>query len=206
VVQQSCVCTAGSPLTVVSLTKIVTKHGFGKHIWNINIDNEVLIYKVRLSQVRMKVLAKIVYCQLFYTIELLYVFVVVLTKMSLIAFYLRVFPQRWFRWACFCTVGFLVTHGLAFFFVMTFQCTPVSAFWDRTIVGKCVNQRNVLFAGAGVSIAEDLLILVLPIPLVVKLNVGFWKKVALASMFSLGSLYVFPHPMCVFIHEARGTD
>jgi hypothetical protein len=82
----------------------------------------------------------------------------------------------------------MVCHTIAFVFAVVFQCDPVAHFWDATISGKCVNVRTLLYAGAGFSIAEDLMIMLLPIYELKGLNLTLSKRVALGGMFALGSL------------------
>ncbi len=51
-----------------------------------------------------------------------------------------------------------------------------------------MNMRALLYAGAGLSIAEDLVIMVLPLDELKSLNLTLRKRVALGGMFALGSL------------------
>lgn len=126
--------------------------------------------------------------QLFYSSQLLYVVIQVTAKVAILTVFWRIFTAKWLRrtiWGC---VAFLVGHGTLFLFLVAFQCSPVHAVWDRTIQGKCINVTAVAWAGAIFSILEDLVILALPLPEVLKLQLSFKKKVAVCLMFSIGSL------------------
>lgn len=75
-----------------------------------------------------------------------------------------------------------------------FQCHPVSLAWDKSVVGgKCIDVAAVEYAGAAMSILEDLVILVMPLPQLNMLNVDLGKHLGLMFMFSVGSVSV-PHP------------
>lgn len=82
----------------------------------------------------------------------------------------------------------MICHLVAFFFAVTFQCVPVRKIWDQTIPGKCVDLVSIIYSGAVFSIFEDLVLILLPIPQLKILNMTVRKKIALAFMFSLGSL------------------
>ena len=111
-----------------------------------------------------------------------------LAKISLLLLYFRVFPRPWFKTATQIVIAFMVSHGVAFMIVIIFQCSPISSIWDRAIQGKCVNLTAVGYAGAALSIVEDLVILVLPISELHTLNFGMRKRISLMIMFSVGSL------------------
>lgn len=88
-------------------------------------------------------------------------------------------------------LAWLVGHGVVFLLLEIFQCIPIEAIWDLTIPGKCHNELNVFYLGAATSIAEDLYILILPIPCISSLNMGTGKKTMLCFAFAIGSLCVF---------------
>jgi hypothetical protein len=82
----------------------------------------------------------------------------------------------------------MVCHTLAFLFAVAFQCIPVDHFWDPTITGKCLNTPALVYVGGGFSIAEDIVIMFLPISELKGLNMSLRKRVGLILMFILGSL------------------
>jgi hypothetical protein len=65
---------------------------------------------------------------------------------------------------------------------------PVRSIWDTTLPGKCVNYLALAYAGAGLSIFEDFVIMLLPISELKGLNLDLRKRAALVFMFALGSL------------------
>lgn len=65
----------------------------------------------------------------FYVLELFYFCQVSLLKMSLLFFYLRIFPAQGPQKLLWGTVGFNAIFGVFFVFLAAFQCTPVSYFW-----------------------------------------------------------------------------
>lgn len=71
-----------------------------------------------------------------------------------------------------------------------FQCTPVPRAWNKAIPGTCINNEYFWYANAGFSIATDLIILFIPMPLIYGLQVPRIQKAALVLVFALGGFVV----------------
>ncbi|KAL1605271.1 hypothetical protein SLS60_004818 [Paraconiothyrium brasiliense] len=111
------------------------------------------------------------------------------TKISILTQYLRVFPVPRFRTACFVVMGFVVLYGLWTLMGSIFLCFPVEFFWDKTIAnGKCLNQEAVWFSNAAVNIAQDVVILFLPLTVLKSLRIPDRQKKALIVVFGLGGV------------------
>jgi hypothetical protein len=123
-----------------------------------------------------------------YVSRLLYIAVQVLTKVSIVLFFRRVFERAWIRKASNILIVLLVLHGLIFLFLMAFQCLPVEAEWDPGMPKKCLNTTAIIFAGGISAIIEDVVIVLLPLPLLYKLQMTWKKRFAVVVMLSLGSL------------------
>lgn len=78
-----------------------------------------------------------------------------------------------------------------FIILQIFQCRPISAIWeswkgDYPVPYHCFYVNTLVYAAAGFSIAQDIVILALPLPLLLKLNANWRRKVGILVMFSLG--------------------
>lgn len=112
-----------------------------------------------------------------------------LTKISILALYLRIFPNDRFRYAAIATMGLIALSTTIIFFMTIFSCHPVAFFWNRDIRrGTCLNVNRLAYANSAMSIIQDLLIVALPLPVLVKLNMGRKKKIGVGFMFAVGSL------------------
>jgi hypothetical protein len=81
-------------------------------------------------------------------------------------------------------------HGSGVFFAAVFQCSPVQYTWDKTIVGgSCFNQQAFYRYVSLPNILTDFVILIMPMPVVWKLQTRLTHKVALTGVFLLGGLY-----------------
>lgn len=147
--------------------------GFGLHYWHVPGENAVALLK------------------LFYVCQMVYIAVQVFAKVAILALYSRLFPDtiRWFQWSVRGLIAFMFTHGLLFFLLVVFQCLPIESIWNKTIIGKCLPVTAVIgFLGAGLSIAEDFIILFLPLHQLWKLQMDTRKKVGLILLLCVGSL------------------
>jgi len=148
----------------------MAKDGFGRHLWQL-MDGDLL-----------KALKN------FYIAENMYVWILASTKISILFFYLRVFPHEPMRFAFWGTMGLTTISTVTISLLTIFQCHPVSYFWNRDIhSGRCVDLNALAYANAAMSIIEDVLIVVLPIPIVAKLKMSLNKKLGIGLMFAIGS-------------------
>jgi hypothetical protein len=110
------------------------------------------------------------------------------TKASIILLYLRLFVQKPFRIICRILMGFVITYGIATTLASIFQCTPIVRAWDKTTTGVCLNTTAFWFSNAALSIAGDVILIALPMPIIYKLKLKMNQKVSLMLVFCLGSL------------------
>ncbi|KAL6401424.1 hypothetical protein AUP68_15294 [Ilyonectria robusta] len=163
-----------------------TNLGFGRHYWNVDVVNGKTILQVRHAQI--PAWALLISMQMFYVTQIFYILIQVSAKGSILALYSRLFSNRNFRMQVWAVAVFLLSHSLVFVGLVIFQCTPISSIWNRNLDGKCLNLTAIGYAGAAFSIVEDIVLLIMPIPELLKLQLGTRKKAALLFMFSIGSL------------------
>lgn len=147
--------------------------GLGKDIWTVPFDNITAILKI------------------YYFDEDLYLTALPLVKISILIFYLRIFPQTWFRYACFATMTACVGYGIAFLLVSVFQCQPIALAWDHwdgEHLGKCNDINAQGWTSAALNVVLDVVVLVLPMPVIAKLELNKRKKALVLLMFSTGFL------------------
>ncbi|KAI1425496.1 hypothetical protein F5Y12DRAFT_714166 [Xylaria sp. FL1777] len=149
----------------------LASYGLGQDVWNIPQDN----------------ITKILY--LYWWAEILYQIGLPLTRMSILFFYLRVFPQNHIRWASFALIGLNGANLIAFVVATIFQCIPVYGawtFWDGSFKGHCNDLHPQSWIQAGINILLDILVIVLPLPSLAKLSASRGRKIRIIIMFALG--------------------
>lgn len=111
--------------------------------------------------------------------------------------YLRLFPGKTVQIATKAAVAVMTAWGIAMLLANVLSCQPLSYFWhvwDGEHIGTCINHQHLLWAHASTNIFFDLVIIVLPMPTLLRLNMNWPKKIWICLMFAVGIVYVFLHP------------
>lgn len=85
---------------------------------------------------------------------------------------------------------FMVVQDTIYILSVMVRCIPIQAIWDIRTPGRCLNLNSIGLTGAILGIVEHFIILLLPLPELWKLNLSRRKRLQLALVFSIGSLYV----------------
>ena len=129
--------------------------------------------------------------QIFYYTELLYLISVGLIKISILLFYLRIFPRQSLRRAIWATITICVLYIIAFVTATALQCIPVRIsweHWDGEHHGQCLSLSAVGWSSAAFNIILDLVVMILPIKEVKNLSISRWRKFGVMLMFFGGLL------------------
>ncbi|CAH0047527.1 unnamed protein product [Clonostachys solani] len=157
----------------VAMDQYVGQMWYGVDIWTLDEDQTIQAFK------------------LFYAGESIYLLSLGLSKISVLWVYLRNFPNQLFRYAVFVSMAFVALPTAGLVFLHLFQCNPVHLAWDGWVgtTGArdvCVDKQLITYIAAGFSIFQDLIILLLPIPMVLKLRMHINDKWGILCMFSFG--------------------
>ena len=122
----------------------------------------------------------------FMAVECFYAAALLCTKLSIIYLYNRIFPLPWFKLALHIIAAFATALAVAAVFTTIFQCVPISSQWDPELSGHCMNYgRSIQILGV-MSIVIDFILLVLPIPLVWRIQISKTNKLLITVTFMLG--------------------
>ncbi|KAJ5160783.1 uncharacterized protein N7482_007787 [Penicillium canariense] len=123
-----------------------------------------------------------------YVYQLVYPLSIGLVKFSILAQYYRIFVTNRFRIAVIGVAAFVFAYTIIVIFVyVSCEFKPWRA-WDPTSFPKgCNNLPAAYFSTAGINILTDLVILVMPLPLLMKLNLHRRRKYALIAIFLSGA-------------------
>jgi len=111
------------------------------------------------------------------------------SKLSILLLYRRLFPISNFTKRWWVVTGFTVAYSIGGAFASLFQCSPLTSAWSLTVKADyCINTEKFYTANAALNVASDIMILILPIPIVWGLNTDVRKKVILTGLFSMGSI------------------
>lgn len=111
------------------------------------------------------------------------------TKLSLLVVYLQLSPQKWFRVAAWFSIVVVALYTSVITLLMFFHCHPVRRAFDFKIqTGHCLDAGILYMATAVSNIITDLMLFVLPTPMVLKLKMDKSLKIAAIAIFGIGSL------------------
>lgn len=119
----------------------------------------------------------------------MYTTAVTLTKYSILLFYSRIFQGGKFRivligMAALCTAWFIAIE-----ISVIIECHPINALWDFS-PGYCIDLQK-MFLGSGIiNIFLNVLVLMLPMPMIWSLEIERKHKIMLSGVFLLGGLLV----------------
>jgi hypothetical protein len=94
------------------------------------------------------------------------------TKISVLFQYLRIFTTRNVTRICYVHMIIVISYGLWATLSAVFFCTPIRSFWDVNIEGKCLPKGPIWFTNAGINIATDVMIILIPAPLIRRLQLS----------------------------------
>jgi hypothetical protein len=115
----------------------------------------------------------------------------ILAKLSVLVLFIRIFRSRKFLVCTYSTMAFLIIAGLWMVFSGFLFCIPVRDFWSvnyKTHTGHCLPEGPVWYANAAMQILTDVVILILPMPLLSKLHLPRRQKVGMMLVFGVGIL------------------
>ncbi|KAK3402655.1 hypothetical protein B0T20DRAFT_4571 [Sordaria brevicollis] len=86
----------------------------------------------------------------------------------------------------------VVIYGLWTVFGTFFTCWPINLWWEavrgpQAPRGMCMDKNIITFVNAGINILSDLVLAIVPIPLLWKLQIPRRQKIVLTSLFGLGT-------------------
>lgn len=108
-------------------------------------------------------------------------------KMSILLFYLRVFPPtKKIRYTVYGLMAYCtVYYGIAFIATTT-MCNLENRTWDITMQMNCFSYGDLSLTLGGMDLISDALILAFPIPMVWRLQLSWQKRVYLLCVFLCG--------------------
>lgn len=127
----------------------------------------------------------------FYVANIMYKVVLMFNKISIACLYYRIFAisRNSFRIACHIMNAWIISSSLAFIIATIFQCTPVAAFWDRTIPNfRCFKNEPWWISYATTQISTDFVLLAMPLPQIMTLSMGRTEKLGICLVFGTGAL------------------
>ena len=113
------------------------------------------------------------------------------TRLSLICFYYRLIKDsgiQWFTWVLHASVVWTLSVCIVFICLTIWLCNPVDSYWiyPPENLHTCLNEGKVMLGGGVINSASDLLTVVLPIPIVMRLQMPLKQRIGVCILLCLG--------------------
>lgn len=152
----------------------VTEGGVGHHIAALEITDPGKI---------------VVWAKLVVGIPIVYLAAVLFPKLAILAIYLRIFTKKPYRRACYALAVLLIANWIATTVAGLLVCIPLRYLWDRTVAGGHCFDINAYFRWSSlVNILTDVIMLILPLPVIWKIHTSRNIKIGLTFTFATGSV------------------
>ncbi|EXK30585.1 hypothetical protein FOXG_16509 [Fusarium oxysporum f. sp. lycopersici 4287] len=130
--------------------------------------------------------------KLSYIYTYLFAISVFTTKVSILLFYRRIFSRGGlsFKIAFWFGTFLVASYPVIFLFTMLFCCTPLSHYWTqfKGTEGSCIDVGHFFVILAIINLFTNVIVLLIPVPEVLKLQMSREKKGAVFGILALGGL------------------
>jgi hypothetical protein len=114
-----------------------------------------------------------------------------MTKLSILQMYSEFVRARPFRISCWIVMAVVIAFCIGQTFDYAFNCRPFAYRWNPTIPGgSCSSVPAEEIAGAVVNMILDIIVILLPQPVIWRLKMDSRKKLLVSLVFSFGIMYV----------------
>ncbi|MCJ1392966.1 hypothetical protein MMC18_005838 [Xylographa bjoerkii] len=162
---------------VVALNMSVTVGGAGQHTQDLSSDAITFLYKVNITLSRDIII-----------VSVLWVSTNSAVKISIAQFYVQLFPHRVIQVIAHCITWLVAAFWVATVMSALLICRPLAFNWDATVAGgTCGDLHGFWIATIAIGLVFDIILVVLPMPMLWGLQLKVQRKIALTFVFGLGA-------------------
>ncbi|KAK0507563.1 hypothetical protein JMJ35_010086 [Cladonia borealis] len=119
--------------------------------------------------------------------ELIYIVVIGLIKYSILLFYRRLFPSKSLLRILQAVASVVLAWQIAIIAGYIGECRPIRKVWDTTVSGTCIDVTKLWIGNSIPNIVTDIVIIVIPLPLIWKLQLPRSQRLPLCGVFLTGA-------------------
>lgn len=162
-------------------------NGGGNHVWEVTKDKMVGFQQVQFFEAYVMVVADDF--QALYADTIIYGLAAWFTKTTLLLIVIRVFaPYRGVVIFIYVFIGLMLCYYLPVMIIKARICNPISALWIPDLPATCLDRVKLFYCDTVMSAFTDVVILLLPIPLVWSLNMSFKRKLRIVALLGAGGV------------------
>ncbi|KAE8398485.1 hypothetical protein BDV37DRAFT_276070 [Aspergillus pseudonomiae] len=122
--------------------------------------------------------------------QVLYFLSLGLAKGSMVALYVRLASNKTHIRFLYGVRAVILSHGIAATLVASFICEPISVLWGPESPQGCLDLMSFNYFNGAFHVTTDILLALLPIPIVKKLQTNNRRKIGLIIAFGIGILTI----------------
>lgn len=176
-------------VTTVSFTKA----GFGKHEMDLSKDELHAFNWVRASWTIVTFLSSSNHwpTQALLTTVVIFIVMMCIGKLGVITLYYSLDPiSKLWRISVYAIATIIVIPTPVLVLIYIFGCQPLSMAWNMGFVeGHCISRVGIMFTSSVLNATIDILMVLIPIPLIIRLQMPLIHRLGALAMLSLGCLY-----------------
>lgn len=130
-------------------------------------------------------------------------------RIALLLMYLRLFGvNQTFRYATWAVMFFVTSYLTSNIITLIFGCSPIAKYWKSDEPGHCLNLVMADHAYGSMNVVSDVLLFLLPLPMVWQLNLTRKDKwgVALVFMGGIGNCVVTTLRFALLVQNLHAPD
>ncbi|UQC78764.1 uncharacterized protein CLUP02_04241 [Colletotrichum lupini] len=171
-------------------------YGAGNHVWSFTPQDLTQVFKKckPSAHSELHVQTNSPKPQILYAYTFIYGTACAATKISILLFYQRIFllstaSSPSFKFSLVAGYVLSVAYPIIIWATMANACRPLSFYWNQFVgeQGKCIDINSFYLALAIINMVNDIIVLLIPIPQILKLQMSGRKKAAVCSIMLLGS-------------------
>lgn len=125
-----------------------------------------------------------------YISSVMYLLSILGYRIALLLMYLRLFGVNdRFRYATWAVLFFVTGYLFSNLITLIFGCTPITKYWNIDEPGHCIVLVQADYAYGSMNVASDILMFLLPLPMVWQLRLSPREKLGLVFVFMSGIAY-----------------
>lgn len=106
-------------------------------------------------------------------------------RTAVLFLYNSLFPKPRFKILSYAVSGLVVAVMVGSIIQSLVNCTPIAYHWDKTITGHCISYWKGEVASGAINAILDLILVIMPIPVVWQLQMPLRGKITVTAIFSL---------------------
>lgn len=159
-------------IAMIGLTLKLVYYGLGLHVFVLQIDDVKG------------------YLKFLWAIYFVHTTGMAIAKTSVLLFYTRVFGMRntKFKYAIWSVHAMNIAWAIGTLLSVLFICNPISKAWEFLQPGSCLNFTQLWLGNGLPNLIIDVIILVLPVPMLWQLKMKWARKIQIIGVFACGYL------------------